>query len=128
MARFEVESLFTNIPLQETIDLCVQKLSEDKNYVDGLSKDSFREMLTITMAESFTLFDNEYYKQHDGVAMGSPLGPIFANIFLSVHEILWLEKCPPEFGPVIYKRYVDDTFLLFQNINQIERFKYYLNL
>ena len=37
-------------------------------------------------------------------------------------------QCPPEFRPVIYKRYVDDTFLLFQNINQIEKFKYYLNL
>ena len=60
--------------------------------------------------------------------MDSPLGPIFANIFLSAHEILWLEKFPPEFRPVIYKRYVDDTFLLFQNINEIEKFKYYLNL
>ena len=80
------------------------------------------------MTESFILFDNEYYKQHDGVAMGSPLGPTFANIFLWVHEILWLEKYPSEFRPVIYKRYVDDTFLLFQNINQIEKFKYYLNL
>ena len=35
--------------MQETIDLCVQKLSEDKNYIDGLCKDSFREMLTVTM-------------------------------------------------------------------------------
>ena len=47
---------------------------------------------------------------------------------MCVHEILWLEKYPSEFRPVIYKRYVDDTFLLFQNINQIEKFKYYLNL
>ena len=128
MASFDIESLFTKIPLQETIDLCVQKLFEDKNFIDGLSKDSFREMLTVTMTESFILFDNEYFEQHDGVAMGSPLGPTFANIFLCVHEILLLEKCPPEFRPVIYKRYVDDTFLLFQNINQIEKFKYYLNL
>ena len=81
MASFDVESLFTNIPLQETIDLCVQKLFEDKNFIDGLSKDSFREMLTVTMTESFILFDNEYYEQHDGVAIGSPLGPTFANIF-----------------------------------------------
>ena len=64
----------------------------------------------------------------NGVAMGSPLGPIFANIFLCVHGVLWLEKCPPEFRPVIYKRYVDDSFLLFQNINQVEKFTYYLNL
>ena len=52
--------------------------------------------------------------------MGYPLGPTFANIFLCAHEILWLEESQPEFRPVIYKRYVDDTFLLFQNINQIE--------
>ena len=117
MASFDVESLFTNIPLQETIDLCVQKLFEDKNYIDGLSKDSFREMLTVTMTESFILFDNKYYKQLDEVAMGSTLGPTFANIFLCVDEILWLEKCPSDSRLVIYKRYVDDTFLLFQNIN-----------
>ena len=41
IASFDVELLFTNIPLQETIDLCIQKLFEDKNYIDGLSKDSF---------------------------------------------------------------------------------------
>ena len=92
MASFDVESLFTNIPLQETIDLWVQKLFEDKNHIDGLSKDSFREMLTVTMTESFILFDNEYYKQHDGVTMDSPLRPTFDNIFLCVHEILGLEK------------------------------------
>ena len=127
MASFDVKSLFTNIPLQETIDLCVEKLFEDENYIDGLSKDSFREMLAVIMTESFILFDNEYYKQHDGVAKGSPLGSTFASIFLCVHEIRWLEKCLSEFRPVIYKRYVDDTFLLFQNINQIEKFKYHLN-
>ena len=56
--------------------------------------------------------------------MVSPLGPTFANVFLCVHEILWLEKCLPDFRPVIYKRHVADTFLLFHNINQIEKFKY----
>ena len=49
-------------------------------------------MLTATMTESFILFDNEYYKQHDSAAMGSTLGPTFANIFLCVHGILWLEN------------------------------------
>ena len=39
--------------------------------------------------------------------MGSLLGAIFADIFLCVHEILWLEKYLPEFKPVIYKRHVD---------------------
>ena len=85
-------------------------------------------MLTVTMTEPFILFDKEYYKPPDRAAMTSPVGPTFANIFLCVNEIVWLEKYPFEFRQVIYKRYVDNTFLLFQNINQIENFKYYLNL
>ena len=111
-ASFEVESFFTNILLLETIDLSVQKLFEGKDYIDGLSQDSFLEMLTITMTESFILFDNKYYRQHDGVAVGSPLGPTLANIFLCVYKILWLEKCPTELRSVIYKRYVDNISAL----------------
>ena len=111
MASFDVKSLFTNIPLQETIDLCVENLFQDRTHVDNLSKDSFRELLTIS--ESLILFDQQFYKPHDGVAMGSPLGPTLANVFLCYHEKIWLQNCPSEFKFVIYRRYVDDTFLLF---------------
>ena len=41
--------------------------------------------------------------------MGSPLGPTLANIFLCFHEQIWLDNCPVEFKPVIYRRFVDDT-------------------
>ena len=113
MASFDVESLFINIPLQETIDLCVDLLFNDKPNIDGFSKTYFHELLTVTLSESLILFNNGYYKQIDGVAMGSPLGPTFANIFLSYYKQVWLKNCPYEFKSVIYKRYVDDTFLLF---------------
>ena len=119
--------LFTNIPLQETIDLCVENLFQDRTHVDNLSKDSFRELLTRTMSESLILFDQEFYKQHDGVTMGSPLGPTLANVFLCYHEKIWLQNCPSEFKPVIYRRYVDDTFLLFRSKYHIEKFRNYLN-
>ena len=79
------------------------------------------------MPESLVLFDGEYYKEIDGVAMGSPLGPTLANIFLSNHEQIWLKNCPCEFNPVIYKRYVDATFLLFRSKDHIEKFQCYLN-
>ena len=41
-----------------------------------------------TMAESFTLSDNEYYRQYVRVTIDSPLGPSFPKIFLCAHEIL----------------------------------------
>ena len=67
-------------------------------------KDSFCELLATTMSEPLILFDQEFYKQHDGVAMGSTLGPTHANVFLCYHEKVWLQNCPSEFKPVIYKR------------------------
>ena len=91
MASFDIESLFTNIPLQETIDLCVENLFQDRTHVDNLSKDSFRELLTKTMPESLILFDQQFYKQHDGVALGSSLGPTLANVSLCYHENIWLQ-------------------------------------
>ena len=86
MASLDVESLFTNIPLQETIDLCVELLFNYKPNIDGFNITGFYELLTVTMSESLVLFEGEYYKQIDGVAMSSPLGPTFANIFLSYQE------------------------------------------
>ena len=56
-------------------------------HVDNLSKDSFRELLTTTMSESLILFDQQFYKQHDEVAMGSPLGPTLVNVFFVMKKI-----------------------------------------
>ena len=119
MASFDVESLFTNIPLKETIDLCADLLFYDRTNIDGITKDYFHDLLTICMSESLVLFGGEYYKQVDGVAMGSPLGPTFANVFLCFYEQIWLENCLVEFKPVVYRRFVDDTFLLFRSYEHI---------
>ena len=55
MASFDIESPFTNIPLQETIDLCVENLFQDRTHVDNLSKDSFGSLEKITyMRPSFS--------------------------------------------------------------------------
>ena len=79
--------------MQETIDLCVELLFNDTPNIDGFTIIDFHELLTITMPESLVLFNSECYKQIDGVAMGSPLGPTFGNIFLSYHEQIWPKNC-----------------------------------
>ncbi|XP_069995004.1 uncharacterized protein [Penaeus vannamei] len=63
----------------------------------------------------------------EGVAMGSPLGPTLANIFMCHNEEIWLRDCPSDFKPVHYYRYVDDTLLLFKSRDHIDKFLEYLN-
>ena len=47
--------------------------------------------------------------------MGSCLGPTLANAFLCHYEKTWLNKCPSEFRPLVYRRYVDDIFVNYMN-------------
>ena len=94
MASLDVDSLFTNIPLHETIDICIDSLYKDDVNTPKIPKDVFRHLLTVATKESFFMFNNKFYKQIDGVAMESPLGPALANIFLSNFENKWLKDCP----------------------------------
>ena len=59
--------------------------------------------------------------------MGSPLEPTLANIFMCHFEKIWLENCPAHFKPIVYRRFIDDTFLLFQTKDHVEKFKNSLN-
>ena len=92
MGSLDVDSLFTNIPLEETIDICTNTLFENMEKVEGLSKIEFKELLSLATKESYFIFNGQLYKQVDGVAMGSPLGPTLANAFLVHFEKNWLQK------------------------------------
>ena len=83
--------------------------------VKGISENDFFNLQNLTTKESFFTFNNKFYIQVDDVAMGSPLGPILANIFLSHYEEKWPNKCPIEFKSSFYRRHIDDNFVLFKS-------------
>ena len=85
MVSFDVESLFTNIPLEECIDLAVNYISEGNPDLK-LSKPELRSLLTVATAQTHFLFNGSFYDQIDGVAMGSPLAPVLAILFMGHHE------------------------------------------
>ena len=127
MASFDIKSLFINIPLTETLNLCVQNLYRNHLHVNNLTESSFYKLLKITMFESFFIFDGKLYEQCDGVAMGFSLRPTLANVFMCHFENIWLENCPSHFKPIVYRRFVDDTFSLFRSKDHVEKFTNYLN-
>lgn len=127
MASFDVDSLFTNVPLDETITICLDLLFQKKRKIHGLLRRHAKVLLDLATKKSCFRFNDIFYKQVDGVAMGSPLGPTLANIFLSHHEQIWLNNCPVAFKPLYYRRYVDDVFVLFRDKSHVLKFKEYLN-
>ena len=86
----------------------------------------FKLLETATCESSF-IFDFLLYKQIDGVTMSSPLGPTLANAFLCHYEKEWLDNCPSHFKPIVYRRYVDDIFVLFSSKEHLQPFVDYMN-
>ena len=95
--------------------------------MNGLSKSNFRDLLKLTTMGIVFYFNSNYYKQLDGIAMGSPLGPALANAFLCHHEKKWLRECPVTYAPTFHKRYVDDIFVLLKSENHVNNLLFYLN-
>ena len=59
MGSLDVDSLFTNIPLEETIDICTNTLFENTEKVEGLSKIEFKELLSLATKESYFSFNGK---------------------------------------------------------------------
>ena len=124
MCSFDVSFLFTNVPLDETIQICLDKLYSLPK-PPTLPRVVLKKLLEFATKKSHFLFDGQYYDQIDGVAMGSPLGPVLANIFMCYFEEKWVMT--GNIHPSIWFRYVDDTFTVFDSRITANQFLQYLN-
>ena len=120
----DVSSLFTNVPLDETIQICLDKLYALPD-PPTLPRSVLKVLLEFATKKSHFIFDGQFYDQIDGVAMGSPLGPVLANIFMCHFKEEWVFNNNAR--PSIWFRYVDDTFTLFDSKNTATQFLHYLN-
>ena len=58
----DVDSLFTNISLEETIEICITELFKESETVEGLSKTEFKRILSLATKDSHFIFDGTLYK------------------------------------------------------------------
>ena len=119
MARFDIKSIFTNIPIKETCNIILEELLPSPDSVFDETGFTRAKILDLCTKNNLFLFNNQLYMQLDGAPMGRSISPILANIFLCHQEENWINDCPPEFKPISYCRYVDDTFALFNNPSQM---------
>ena len=91
----------------------------------NLTKMDLVDLLRVATKEQLFQFNGALYEQTDGVAMGSPLGPLLANVFMtSIEENLERQGKLPSF----YRRYVDDTLTIMPNMAAASGFLDTLNL
>ena len=122
---YDVSSLFTvrSWPVKLLISLVERAFNEDwfkKTHGTNLQPVQLRKLLQIAVKNQHFQFDGNLYEQVDGVAMGSPLGPLMANTFMSSIEAkLKAVGTIPDFYKIL-KFYADDTFTIVRDIATAE--------
>ena len=95
--------------------LCDLLLPLVPNYYSCKAKDTFSFVSQIKNANlSNFIFNSKFHNQIDGVAMGSLLAPVLANIFMGFHKSKWLNEYNLN-KPKFYLRYVHDILAAFDN-------------
>ena len=122
---FDICSLFTNIPLNETIDLAVDLILK-KDPKLKITKHELKELFHFATSKTNVIFQGVIYDQIDGIAMGSPLAPTLANLFMGSNETKWLNEYKGQ-KPNFYRRYVDDIFATFETESDADSFFKYIN-
>ena len=79
LVSIDVKSLLTYVPLDETIEIILNRIYNKNEISTDITKNEMKELYTTIV--HFT-FDGNIYVQNDCVAVGSPLGPVLANIFM----------------------------------------------
>ena len=109
MVSFDVESLFTSVPTMEVLPILRSKLEATPSAVEttNMSVDSIVEMAPFCVRTAYFQYKEEFYKQTEGMAMGSPLSPALANLFMEWFEETALSTAQKP--PRMWKRSVDET-------------------
>ena len=81
LVSYDLTSLFTNIPLQQTIDIAINIIFNHNPSLTITKKKLF----LFATSQTYFIFNSTFFNQIDGVAMGSPLSGVVANIFIGFY-------------------------------------------
>ena len=87
LVSFDVESLFTKVPVKECIEILKNRI-DDFNLNLPIPSSTFVSLIEICISECYFVCNQRYFTQVDGLPMGSPLPPVFSNLFREYYESL----------------------------------------
>ena len=103
---YDVDSLFTNIPVEKTIEYIIHQICSEKKVPQICSKTIFRRLMYKLTTECAFQFNQNLFKQTEGCSMGGPLSVTLADI----HMIRTEKDIVTPLKPIFYKRFVDDIY------------------
>ncbi|XP_072166479.1 uncharacterized protein [Diadema setosum] len=113
LVTMDVQSLYTNIPHEDGVQAIRRFLRDHANEDEAVDADALAQMTEFILKHNFFQFDDKYYLQKKGTAMGTKMAPAYANIFMATLEEEFLSSYPQK--PTVYVRYIDDIFIIWDH-------------
>ena len=123
---YDVNALFTSIPIQPAVNIIKKHLEEDKelHLRTSMTVKHISCLLEFCLENTYFSFQSRFYEQTQGAAMGLPISPIVANLFMEDLEVQAINTSPTP--PALWKTYVDDTFTIIKKASR-DSFQEHLN-
>ena len=115
MMSYDAKALFTFVPIQPALNTFQKLLEEDKELHQRttMSVKIIITLLEFCLKSTYFTFKHRYFEQQEGAAMGSPMSPIVANLYMEGFEIKAIVSSPHP--PFLWKRFIDDTFTIIKS-------------
>ena len=135
LTSYDVTSLFTSVPIDPAVNIIKDLLEKDEklNDITVLLVQNIIELLGFCLYNTYFSFQNKFYEQVEGVAMGTPISPIVANLYMEYFErkVLVSATNPPGYGvglwmthgPINRHSWITSTALIQQSSLQWKVFK-----
>jgi hypothetical protein len=110
MISFDIISLFTKVPVTRCLNWIEKFLIDNENVLNlPIPANIFVELLKNCLSFNFFKFENNFYKQKEGLSMGNPLSPVLSILFMEFLEAKNLNNINEI---ILWYRYVDDVFAI----------------
>ena len=88
LCSYDVSTLFTSVPIDPALNIIKDLLEKDETLWDRsvLSVQNITELLGFSLHSTYFSFQNKFYEQVEGAAMGSLVSPIVANLYMEHFE------------------------------------------
>ena len=117
MISFDVESLLTNVLIEETVEATLHRLNNDPSLQDrtALTPTQIADPLNLVLRFTYFKYNGALYEQQEGAPMGSPISALIADLYMEAFDEQTLATAPEP--PRIWKRYIDYTFTVMKQHN-----------
>ena len=126
MVSFDVTSLYTNIPIIETLNIIKGYVNNDDQFTrkTAIPQDKFLDLVHLVLTTTWYTFNSQFYKHTDSVAMGGPASSTTAEIYMQAYERTAITTA---LHPLkVWERFVDDVYSILK-LMDLENFFHHIN-